>query len=126
MVGGVDGAFARIFTENADYSDSIKFFNKLKNYWDNNDKDNVYKLLLSWNSSVAIELFGDKYFSSLDWDYMLIEGLMRRYNLDVVELIINKAKFKYEYAVAYAINADYPESVIKLLNDLGFDYKKIE
>jgi len=122
----VNGAFERIFTENVDYNDFIEFFNLLKNYWDNNDKNNVYKLLLSLNSSIVIELFGDKYFSSIDWDYMLIEGLFRKYNLDVVELIINRAKFKYEYAIAYAINADYPESVIKLLNDLGFDYKKIE
>ena len=116
----IQNAFSKVFIED-DYTD---FFNKLKGQWNVNNRDYVYKSLLSWNSSTAVELFGDKYFTPRDWDFMLIEGLKKRYDIDVIKLIISKTEYKYEYAVASAINVKYPLSVIKQLVENGFDYSK--
>lgn len=116
----IQNAFNKVFNEN----DFIDFFNKLKGQWNNKNRDYVYKSLLSWNNSIAVELFGDKYFTPRDWDFMLIEGLKSKYDIDVIKLIISKTEYKYEYAVASAINVKYPLQVIQQLVENGFDYSK--
>lgn len=116
----IHNAFNKVFTED----DYTNFFNKLKGYWNNKNRDYVYKSLLSWNNSTAVELFGSKYFTSRDWDFMLIEGLKSKYDTNVINLIISKTEYKYEYAVASAINVKYPLQVIKQLVENGFNYSK--
>ena len=116
----IQNAFNKVFNEN----DFIDFFNKLKGQWNNKNRDYVYKSLLLWNNSTAVELFGDKYFTPRDWDFILIEGLKSKYDIDVIKLIISKTEYKYEYAVASAINVKYPLQVIQQLVENGFDYSK--